>query len=102
MSIALFGILNYFLGFGLEVKMEMETTLRIRKHVIKSAQILLEKMRACFQLLQDHVKDIILDTLIIPKPNLVSILRMVDAMVTITDLSQMMSARLFVLKMIQI
>ena len=82
--------------------METETTLRTRKHVTKSVQILLEKMRACFQQLQDHVKDIILDTLTIPKPNLVSILRMVDAMVTITDLSQMMSARLFVLKMIQI
>ena len=82
--------------------MEMETTLRIRKHVIKSAQILLEKMRACFQLLQDHVKGIILDMHTIQKLNLVSILHMVDAMGTITDLSQMMSARLFVLKMIQI
>ena len=82
--------------------METETTLRIRKRVTKSVQILSEKMRACFQLLQDHVKDTILDTLTIPKPNLVSILRMVDAMVTITDLSQTMSARLFVLKMIQI
>ena len=92
----------HFEDSGLEEKMETETTLRIRKHVIKSAQILLEKMRACFQLLQDHVKDIILDMLTIQKLNLVSILHMVDAMGTITDLSQMMSARLFVLKMIQI
>ena len=82
--------------------METETTLRIRKRVTKSVQILSEKMRACFQLLQDHVKGIILDTLTILKLNLVSILRTVDAMVIITDLSQMMSARLFVLKMIQI
>ena len=82
--------------------METETTLRIRKHVIKSAQILLEKMRACFQLLQDHVKDIILDMLTIQKPSLVSISHTVDVMGTITDLNQMMSARLFVQKMIQI
>ena len=80
--------------------MEMETTLRIRKHVIKSAQILLEKMRACFQLLQDHVKDIILDMLTIQRPNLASTSHTVDVLVTITDLSQMMNARLFVLKMI--
>ena len=82
--------------------METETTLRTRKHVTKSVQIQLEKMHVCFQLLQDHVKDIILDMHTIQKLNLVSILHMVDAMGTITDLSQMMSARLFVLKMIQI
>ena len=82
--------------------METETTLRIRKHVTKSVQIQLEKMHVCFQLLQDHVKDIILDMHTIQKPNLVSISLTVDAMETITDLSQMMSARLFVLKMIQI
>ena len=82
--------------------METETTLRTRKHVTKSVQIQLEKMHVCFQRLQDHVKDIILDMHTIQKLNLVSILHMVDAMGTITDLSQMMSARLFVLKMIQI
>ena len=82
--------------------METETTLRTRKHVTKSVQIQLEKMHVCFQLLQDHVKDIILDTHTIQKLNLVSILPMAAVMETIIGLSQMMSAKLSVLKMIQI
>ena len=82
--------------------METETTLRTRKHVTKSVQIQLEKMHVCFQLLQDRVRGIIQDMLTIQKLNLVSILPMAAVMETIIGLSQMMSAKLFVLKMILI
>ena len=80
----------------------METTLKTRKLVIKSVQTLQEKMHVCFQQCLDHVKDIIQDMLTIPKLNLANILHTEDVMETITGLSQMMSAKLYALKMIQI
>ena len=59
-------------------------------------------MHVCFQQFLDHVKDIIQDMLIIPKHNHANILHTEDATETTIGLSQMMSAKLSALKMIQI
>ena len=69
------------------------------EHVIKFVKTQLEKMHVCFQLLQDRVKDITQDMLTIQKHNLVNTLPMAGVTETTTDLSRMMSAKLFVLKM---
>ena len=74
----------------------------IRKHVIKYVQTPWEKMHVCYHLCLDHARATTRDMHITLKPSHVRASTMEDAMAIIIDLSQMMSAKLYALKMIQI
>ena len=76
--------------------METETILRTRKLAIRFVRILLEKMHVSYQLLPDHVRDIIPDMPTTLRLSLANILHMEDATETTTDLNQMMNVRPFV------
>ena len=78
----------------------MEITLMIRKPVIKSAQSLWEKMHVFYHLCLDHARATIQDMHITLKPSHARASTTEGAMAITIDLSQMMSVRLFVPKMI--